>query len=504
MPGTIEQIQVILQAITSGFAAGLDRAQTQLKNVGKNMQEFGTVMKAPMKNFKEMNGKMGVLKTLGGKVANRFRMMTHGMRGFRMEALGVMFFGMMMQRMFMQLLQPVMDAYGVFDIFRLMLLTLFLPVMDMIFPFLLGIMEWFMNLPESVKKAIGIFVVLGVIFGTVLMVLGQFALGIGSLILFFGALASPIFLIIGALAAIAGFFILKALFKSIGDASDKLGEKLTTFGISGEVFIKMKDKVIEWCKVLKEKILEVLPIVWGKIKTFFGMVWELVKQWVLNTIQTLGENLPNIIGKISEWMTGIKQTIVDNLPKIVNAIAKIINGIIKFIGDNLPTIVQAGLDILLALVQGIEDNLDQIVGAIEKAVESITTWVLNNGAKIIGIGLQIGAAIVIGIVNAFWNVGESIGNAIAGSFGFDTESYKNQGGYDNYDDFIWKPGQTPVSINPNDTLVGFKGAPPNLGGGGGSLIQNNNFYGFTMDDLKRELDNRDRRVVDDLRRLIKQ
>ncbi len=205
--GTVEKIQVILQAVTSGFAKGLGRAQTQMKNVGKNMQKFGQVMQMPMQNFKEINGHMKVMQGLGGKVARRFRMMTHGMRGFRMEALGVMFFGMMMQRMFMGLLQPVMEAFGVFDLFRVMLLTLFLPAMEMIFPFLLSLMEWFIDLPEPVKKAIGIFVVLGAIFGTIIMVLGQFALGIGSLIQFFPILGGAIESVGGILAGISATFL---------------------------------------------------------------------------------------------------------------------------------------------------------------------------------------------------------------------------------------------------------------------------------------------------------
>ena len=45
----------------------------------------------------------------------------------------------------------------------------------------------------------------------------------------------------------------------------------------------------------------------------------------------------------------------------------------------------------------------------------------------------------------------------------------------------------------------------NKGVGEGAVIsQENHFHGFTMDDLKRELDNRDRRLVDDIRRLVKQ
>ena len=41
---------------------------------------------------------------------------------------------------------------------------------------------------------------------------------------------------------------------------------------------------------------------------------------------------------------------------------------------------------------------------------------------------------------------------------------------DSEDDFIQRPGQPAVSFNENDTIVGFKGAPPNFGGGGNQNI----------------------------------
>ncbi len=183
--GTIEKIQVILQSMTSKFASGMNIASTRMKRFGKNMNDFGLIMKTPMERFKILNGRMKGMRTVGGRLAQRFRLMTHGLRGFRMEMLGVMFFGMMLQRIFIGFLRPVMEAFGVFDLFRIMLLTLFLPVMEILFPPLLKIMEFFMNLPEPVQKAIGIFTLLGAAIGALLFIIGSFALGLGSLILVF-------------------------------------------------------------------------------------------------------------------------------------------------------------------------------------------------------------------------------------------------------------------------------------------------------------------------------
>ena len=64
--GSIEKVTVVLQALTSGFARELGQAQTQLKSVGKNMQEFGAVMDA--NNFKDEDlKKTGIKKFMEKK-----------------------------------------------------------------------------------------------------------------------------------------------------------------------------------------------------------------------------------------------------------------------------------------------------------------------------------------------------------------------------------------------------------------------------------------------------
>jgi len=190
--GTIERIQIILQAMTSKFSQGLDSASSKLKTFGRGLQNFGGTMKMSVEDFRsiaDINKQMGT--NIGG-LGQRFRMLTHGLRGFRMEMLGVMFFGMMLQRTFMGMLQPVMDAYGVFDLFRILLLTTFLPVMEMIFPVLMQIFDFFINLPEPVQKSIGVFVLLGAALGFLLSTFGSLALGLGSLIQAFPLLGSVI------------------------------------------------------------------------------------------------------------------------------------------------------------------------------------------------------------------------------------------------------------------------------------------------------------------------
>lgn len=132
-----------------------------------------------------------------------------GMRSLLMPMLGVMFFGMALQRTFLGLLQPVMDAYGVFELFSTMLLVLFIPIMEVLFPLFLQMIDYFMSLPESVQFVIGVIAVLGVILGTLLSVLGQVIIGfmaLGEGALLFGHKLAGVFTILGKIVWILLLF----------------------------------------------------------------------------------------------------------------------------------------------------------------------------------------------------------------------------------------------------------------------------------------------------------
>ena len=493
---TIEKIQVVLQAVTKGFSAGFDRVNNKIKSVGKNMQSFGTVMQMPLENFKMLNHRFKVMKDSGGRFARTLRVISHGMRGFRMEALGVMFFGMMMQRMFLGLLSPVMEAFGVFDIFRLMLLVLFLPVMEMIFPFLLKVMEWFMNLPEPVKKAIGIFVVIGLVLSTLAMVLGQLALGFGSLIQFFPKLwgavklvgsvfawlgatavaiiAAIIAVIIGIYVAwkenfmgmkhvvsvfienVKGFFqnlatIVMAPFKVIlailrGDWKGAFEHMANVVIAFKNIIINIFHIIVSSCTIIFIGIVRVVKWIIDKVVGFFKWLYKVI----------VGSSIiPDLIMAIISWFWKLPKAVFDMFKKIVSGMFNI------------------GKEIISNLVSGIKAMGRAVINAI---LSLFPSWMRR--------GIEAAGRITIEIVEKVKSVASRINP---------------------FNDFIWRPGQAPISINPNDTLVGYKGAPPNLGGGGvntGNVT--NNFFGFTRDDLKRELDDRDRRVVEDIRRLVKE
>lgn len=467
--GIIEKVQVVIQAVTQGFRRGLDRTNKKLMGAQKNMKGFGQVMMAPMENFKVMNKRMAVMKTGGGRLAHGIRNMTHGMRGFRMEMLGVMFFGMMLQRMFLGLLQPVMEAFGVMDLFRLMLLVLFLPIMETIFPYLLQMMEWFMNLPEPVKKAIGILVLIGVVVGTLLMIIGTFSLGIGSIIQMISA----------ASGVLAGFGL---------SFTALLGPILIAAAIIAAIAYGI------WL-AFQENFLNIrafIEMIWDGITQFLGGAFDIIMGLVDFFTALFEGDLDKLWAAVIRIFTGIYNVIVGFFRAVIGFVGTVLIGVGRLLWGIINILISIGQriwgflnDLFGGLPQKLFDWGVNMIKALAKGIISMTKVVVD---AIWGLFPPWLRDLIVGAGTFVADVGAGIWNFFTG------------GGQD---DFIWRPGQGATAINPNDTLVGFKGEPPFGGGGGGEANITNNFYGFTKDDLNRELDDRDRRLVDELRRLVK-
>jgi len=157
----------------------------------------------------------------GARAATRFRSFTVGMKGFKMEMLGVMFFGMAMSRMFSKMLSPVSKIFSVFELWSTTLAVVFLPVMELLFPILLSFMSWLMDLPEPAKIFIGLLTIMGVIVGTLLFLFGTLVLGLGSLGIALGAAAAgfgvAMLVIIAIAAVITGVILVVRNWGSISD-----------------------------------------------------------------------------------------------------------------------------------------------------------------------------------------------------------------------------------------------------------------------------------------------
>ena len=126
----------------------IESNQSQMTAFTKGHKTFGSVMRENEMLLKKFNESGGKFQTRSARAAMSIRRFTTGLRGFRMEMLSVMFFGLGMKRLFQGILSPALELAGVFEVFGTALQLLFLPVALQILDWALWFMDKVINMKD--------------------------------------------------------------------------------------------------------------------------------------------------------------------------------------------------------------------------------------------------------------------------------------------------------------------------------------------------------------------
>lgn len=265
--------------------------------------QFNKAMANPMSRFKKMINEVGRLdmrfkenQSILGRVANRFRFLTHGLRGFRMEMLGVMFFGLGITRWMKGLLQPALDLVGVFDLMNLTLAIGFLPNALTLNNVMLELMKGFLGLPEPMREFIGWMILAGYGAGQVLFNVGMLALGLGSLTLAWGtftAVVLPFLVTVGAIIIAVGLII--TLWKNWEKISVStkiaIAGLLTVVGLLLLLFFPVAGTIL----LIAAAIIGLIAVFknWGAITDWFKDKWTDLKNFLVPLVNWMIDWLIN-------------------------------------------------------------------------------------------------------------------------------------------------------------------------------------------------------------------
>jgi len=151
----------------------------------------------------EFNKQGKVIGKAGQKIRVTNKLMERGRtisRGFQFGWLSVMFAGMALNRVFGGLLKSQLQLFGITELFSAVLTVVMLPVMMLLLPLFLKLAEVFMDLPDSVKLAIGVIILLGFFIGLLLLIVGQVMLAWGGFALLISGAAPGMVAAMGTVA----------------------------------------------------------------------------------------------------------------------------------------------------------------------------------------------------------------------------------------------------------------------------------------------------------------
>lgn len=115
----------------------------------------------------------------------------------------------------------------------------------------------------------------------------------------------------------------------------------------------------------------------------------LTEQFV-DSLVTVGEN---VIPRINIIIQGLTQL-------ITSASQTIIPLAVQTLLENLPSIVAAGMDLIMALVNGILDNIDLLIDCVLEMIDVIVDKLVENLPKLIEGGIKLTVALTNGIIKA--------------------------------------------------------------------------------------------------------
>lgn len=110
----------------------------------------------------------------------------------------------------------------------------------------------------------------------------------------------------------------------------------------------------------------------------------------VDSLVTVGEN---VIPRINIIIQGLTQL-------ITSASQTIIPLAVQTLLENLPSIVAAGMDLIMALVNGVLDNIDLLIDCVLEMVDVIVDKLVENLPKLIEGGIKLTVAITTGIIKA--------------------------------------------------------------------------------------------------------
>ena len=183
-------------------------------------------------------------------------------------------------------------------------------------------------------------------------------------------------------------------------------------------------------------IVAMLPmIIQGGIQLLMSLVMGIVQalpillqaalDLVMGLLGAIINNLPLIIDAGIQLLLSLITGLVDALPQLITAAVELVLQLVAGLLTMLPQLIQAGITLVVSLITGLIKAIPQIIEMLPQIIEAI--W--NGLADVDWLGL--GAQIIQGIIDGFFSmvgsVGDAIGDVVGGILDFFPHSPAKKG-----------------------------------------------------------------------------
>jgi len=135
-------------------------------------------------------------------------------------------------------------------------------------------------------------------------------------------------------------------------------------------------------------------------------------------LEAIGAALPALVKGFAKGLVELVKVFADAAPELVGAavaelLITLIDAVLKIVNEKAPDIIEAGINLLLALLQGIKDNIGEITTTVLEIIVAFIGALADNIADIVTAGVEFIIAFISGIIDNFAKIGEAVVELVA-------------------------------------------------------------------------------------------
>lgn len=138
-------------------------------------------------------------------------------------------------------------------------------------------------------------------------------------------------------------------------------------------------------------------------------------------VQTLLENLPSIIAAGMDLVMALVNGILDNIDLLIDCVLNLVDVIIDKLIENLPKLIDGGIRLTISLATGLIKAIPQLVAKIPQIISAIVSGFAAGNSQILDVGVNI----VKGVWNGIKSAASWIKEKVTGFFGGIVDGVKN-------------------------------------------------------------------------------
>lgn len=190
----------------------------------------------------------------------------------------------------------------------------------------------------------------------------------------------------------------------------------------------MGDLVSQLLTTLIPEIVAVIPpLIESTLPTIVEAVQKAIEA-VVAVLPTVAQAISNMLPTILDSIVAMLPLIIDAgvqiilalvdgiakaLPSLIPAVVQAILTIVQNLINNIDQIIDAGIQLIMGLVDGLIEAIPLIIDAIPQIIDSLLNAIINNLPKLVNAGLQLMMKLIDGIIKAIPNIASAIPQIIA-------------------------------------------------------------------------------------------